>query len=467
MPENKQDMAVRYAARAANLSFDNLTDLEVEKAKKSILDLIGVMIAGSTLGSKARILASNYIGSGGNEECTVFGYGKKVPLAHAAVANGALAHTLDYDDAVDDGGVHPAAAALPSAFAICEKYNKSGKDLLEAFIVGADTVARLGNVNPKIINDAGWLGAHFKASWGASIAAGKAYGLDSEGMLNCMGLMLQQAAGSAQALNEGGNDCRELYDAFAAHAGIFSASLAHMGIRGPKQVFEGKNGLFNNYFEGYPYHPEWLDVDESSPWLHTLVGYKPWSSCRGTHVFVDGIRTLAAENGFDVSEIARISCGVGAQGRMLCEPYEDRYTPVVGADARYSIPFTVAATLVYGTLTLANFTDEGLRDPKIQKVLAEKFEWHPDDELIAEERGVDSAKIDITLKDGRTFFKKVSDPLGSVTNPMDDDAFFAKFRDCCTHGAVHMSEPTVEKLIDLCMHLEDVEDVGEIAQLCS
>lgn len=464
--ENTRDMASRYAARAASLKYEDLSELEVLKAKQSILDVIGVMIAASTLGSKARILASNYIDEGGPEECMVLGYGKRIPLAHAAVANGGLAHTLDYDDAVDDGGVHPAAASLPAALAICEKYHKTGRELLEAFVVGADTVARMGNVNPKIINDAGWLGAHLKAMWGSAMAAGKAYGLDESGMLNCMGLTLQQTAGSAQALNEGGNDCRELYEAFAAHAGTFAGELARMGIRGPKQVFEGKNGLFNNYFGGHPYYPEWLDVNEGSPWLHTMVGYKPWSSCRCTHGFVDGIRTLMSENRFGLDEIAHVRCGVGAQGAMLCEPYENRFTPTVGADARYSIPFTVGITLVYGTLTLANFTDAGLRDPKIQRALAEKFEWYVDDELVAEERGVDSAKVFITLTDGREFFKKVSDPLGSVTNPMDDEAFYAKFRDCCSHAVAPIASSRVDRLIELCMHLEDVADVNEIVELC-
>lgn len=145
------DSAQKMAQRAAALKYEDLTEKEVAFAKQSIMDCLGVMIAGATLGGKSKDIVDMMLEQGGKEEATIFGTGKKVPLELAAVANGGLAHTLDYDDAVDETGCHPAAAVLPSALAVCEAEHRSGKQFIEAFTVGSDMNTRMGLTSPKTI----------------------------------------------------------------------------------------------------------------------------------------------------------------------------------------------------------------------------------------------------------------------------------------------------------------------------
>lgn len=462
------DGAVKMAKRAVNFKYEDMSEFEAQRAKQSIMDCLGVMIAGSTLGSKCLDVIQMVQDKGGKEEATIIGFGGKVPAESAAVANGGLAHTLDYDDAVDASGIHAAASALPAALAACEmKGGATGKELIEAFVVGADMVCRLGLASPKSIIEMGWLGPQLKGAYGAAMAAGKALGFDEERMTSCIGLMLQQTSGTSEVLDEGGNDCRELYQCFAQKHGMFAALLANQGIRGPKNSFEGPHGLFHQYFEGRGATDYSLvDVDEKSPWICSEATYKPWSSCRCTHGFIDGLRQLMKEHNFTGDDVEKVRLGVGKLGCSLCQPAEVRYTPQVSADARFSIPFTVANTLVFGNVTLANFTEEGMHNQKVLEA-AKKIEWYGDEELLAETKGVESAKITVYLKNGQEHYIKVEEPLGGMVNPMTEQDVINKFKDCCSHAKKPMTEENVNKLIDLCLNLEKVEDIGQIIALCS
>lgn len=460
------DNSIKMANRAAALKYEDLSELEKLRAKQSIMDCLGVTIAGATLGYKCIDVAKMMVEKGGKAEASIIGWEGKYPIENAAVANGGLAHTLDFDDAVDASAVHSAASALPAALACCEARGASGKELIEAFVAGVDMVVRLGLSCPQILMQMGWIGPQLKGAWGAAAAAAKAMQLSPEETLDCYGIMLQQTSGTAEVLMEGGNDLRELYQCLAQKHGVFAADMAKHGVRGPKNNFDGPNGLFVQYLNGRgDVNPSVLDVDENSPWECTDVTYKPWSCCRVTHGFIDGALSMMKENGFTYKDIKKICVGVGKQGPKLCQPRESRYTPQISSDARYSIPFALANAIVYGTVTLANFTEEGLHNETVLKV-ADMIEWHQDDELCAESKGVENSKLYIELNDGRSFYAKIEDPKGSPTNPLTEEDVIVKFRDCCSHTRKPMSEETVNKLIDMCLHLEDVENVQELTALC-
>lgn len=463
----KIDGAIKMARRAANLKYEDLSDFEAQRAKQSIMDCLGVMIAGATLGGKCKDVAKLMLKKGGSKEATVIGFGGKLPIEAAATANGGLAHTLDYDDAVDASGIHATASALPAALACGELKGASGKELIEAVVAGADMVCRLGLASPKSIIEMGWLGPQLKGAYGAAVAAGKALSFDEEKMVSCIGLMLQQTSGTSEVLDEGGNDCRELYQCYAQKHGMFAAELAAIGIRGPKESFEGKNGLFNQYFEGRGTTDySWVDVDKKSPWICSQATYKPWSSCRCTHGFIDGMRQLMKKYGFTGDDVKTVKLGVGKLGCSLCQPQEVRYTPQVGADARFSIPFTVANTLVHGNVTLANFTEEGMQNEKVLK-MAKKIEWYPDEELLKDPKGVESAKTTVILNDGTEYYIKVDEPLGGMVNPMSEEDVVNKFKDCCSHSCKPMTEEQIDRLVNMCLHLEEVNDIRDIISLCS
>lgn len=464
--QTKTDAAVKFARRAAKVTFDDFTPEEVASAKRSIMDCIGVMIAGAEMGFKVKDVYKYVADKGGKPEATIVGYGGKVPTNSAAMVNGGFAHTMDYDDACISGS-HPTASTVPISLALAErKGGVSGKDFITAVTVGNDLLVRLGNTTPQVI-DQGWLGPMIKGIFASSLAGAKVLGLTEEQMVSTLGLALSQASGSSQVLDEAGNDVRELYQCFVAKAGVFAAEMAERGIVGCQDSFEGRDGFFPDYFRARVPEPDltWVDVDDESPWLVTEATYKPYSSCLCTHYFIDALRELMAEHPDITPEnVKDMHVYVAGTAEMLCQPEEGRMSPVNGNDARFSIPFTLGLTLAYGRPTLGNFSPEGILDP-LARELAHKVSWEHSDYVQSLNLGVGPGIMDVTLNDGTKYSNRCDSSLGNLDNPIPPEDMLAKFRDCCSHGVKPMSDEQVDKLVDLLQNLEQVEDVTEIIDL--
>ena len=462
----KIDGAIKFARRAAKVTYDDLAPEEITCVKRSIADCIGVMIAGASLGFKVKDVAAYAAAKGGAPEATIVGSGAKVPTNFAAMANGGFAHTMDYDDACVSGS-HPTASCVPIALAEAErKGGVSGKDFITAITVGNDLLIRLGNTTPQVIAQ-GWLGPQIKGGFAATLAAAKILGLSEEQMVSALGIALNQASGTSQALNEAGNDLRELYQCFAAKVGVFAAEMAELGIAGCKESFEGKDGFFPDYFRARvpEVEYEWIDVDDESPWLTTQAVYKPYSSCLCTHYFIDAMREIMAEHPEVTPEtVADMHVYVAGTAEKLCQPEEGRMSPANGNDARFSIPFTLGCTLAYGRPTLANFTPEGIKD-EFARAMAHKVSWEHSDYVEKLNLGVGPGIMDVTLTDGTKYTARCDSSLGNLDNPMSDEELEAKFRDCCTFAVNPMSDEKVDRLWNMLQNLEDLEDVTEIIPL--
>ena len=134
-------LSTRFAEFACGLRFDDLSHEVVLQAKKAILDLVGVALAGYPMEFPTMVV--DYIaGLGGKPEATIIGKGKKYPAMNAALANGVCAHALDMDDGYRYGGVHPACPTVPAAIAAAELQGSSGKDLIAATVAGFEILLR-------------------------------------------------------------------------------------------------------------------------------------------------------------------------------------------------------------------------------------------------------------------------------------------------------------------------------------
>ena len=133
------------AKYVANSVFEDLPEKAVAMTKMSFLDALGVTLAAGGLCDECSAFVEIALESGGNEESTILGFGKRVPAHMAAFANGAMAHALDFEDAHDLALVHPNAATVPAALAMAESIGHvGGKDFIVALAVGCDIVCRLG-----------------------------------------------------------------------------------------------------------------------------------------------------------------------------------------------------------------------------------------------------------------------------------------------------------------------------------
>src|SRR5205814_5147595 len=102
-------------------------------------------LAGSTLGAGVKELLTVVQQSSEPRESSVLGCGLRAPATIAALANGGLAHALNYDDSLAGLGLHLGVTSVPAALAMAErKGGVSGKELLAALAAGNEIMARLG-----------------------------------------------------------------------------------------------------------------------------------------------------------------------------------------------------------------------------------------------------------------------------------------------------------------------------------
>ena len=136
--------AERYSDFAINLNFNEIPQEVVDYAKLLVLDSIGIMIA-STNKEHGHIFPDVVLEMAGAEESTVIGQKKRVPAPNAALANGTLAHFLDFDDSHLKSGTHNGATAVSTALAVAEETGASGEMLITALIAGLEVMTRIGS----------------------------------------------------------------------------------------------------------------------------------------------------------------------------------------------------------------------------------------------------------------------------------------------------------------------------------
>ncbi len=463
----KVDGAVKIAHRAAAAKFEDMTAEEVRMTKLAILDTVGVILAASTLGNKCKDFVRIAQEFGGKPEATIIGFGTKVPAVTAAMANGALAHSLDFDDHVVMGG-HQSAGSFEATLAALEYAGgKSGRDLILAFACGADTVCRIHYCCPTC-TAAGWVGTACSGVFGGAVGAAKAMGLSEDQIVQAIGWALWQTSFAGQCLNEADSDARENYVAFTQQYGFLSAFFASQGLKSTVNSFDGQDGFFNKFYRPFTsVDPKYMQVEIGDPFEGVNGAFKPWCSCGQTHSYIQATRDLMKEYNITPEKVERIDVKVGNLGKRLIENPDSRYYPKKGNDARFSIPFTIACMLKTGDVKLADFEPENLSK---MYDLTEKVHWEWSEEIansLTVELGLETAYVKITLTDGTVCEKTLNIPYGHTKFPMTTEDVCNKFRDCASHAAKSLSAEDIEKIIDTVLNLEKVDDINDFIALLS
>ena len=257
------DLGSMFARTIVDTNYDRLPDEVVEASKMAILDTLGCMLAGSGAGEGVEGVVGLLDTLGGAGTCTVVGFGKRGNEVLAAMANGSLAHSIDYDDAHDDAFVHPSASVVPAALTVGESMSASGKDLIAAVAVGNDLICRLGFAvsNPQENEGLLWMLPVLLGTFSATAASAKLLGLNAEETENALGIAYNRAGGTKELVIESGA-LRGLYGMFPNMTGVLSALLAKNGVPGLKETFGGKAGFFSVYYDGVFDQSAFADMGE-------------------------------------------------------------------------------------------------------------------------------------------------------------------------------------------------------------
>ena len=420
-----------------------------------MLDAVGFSMAASTLAPEGLPFVDLAREQGTAGPCTVLGFGERTTPLAAALANGALAHALDFEDSHDVALVHPNAPVVPALLALAESDPSiDGRRFLAAMAVGCDLTCRLSLAAGRRLHERGWYPPSLLAGLGATGAAANLLGLDERQTLDAFSLVLGQLGSHGELMHSPGSVVRSVRDAFPAHAASVSAFLARRGVRGYDHPFEGPSGFFAVYVGEAP-SEDVLLAGLGETYAGAEISFKPWPSCRGTHAFVEAALALVGEAGLRAEEIEVVQLvGSPVVGSIVAEPRERKLRPQTIIDAKFSAYFTTALALRDGAVTLAGFRQDRLSDDSVLK-LADRIVFEVNDSF-------DSSKglLTVVTTDGTTLTREISTLSGSPEHPLSLDALVGKFLDCVSHAAVTPSAPEAQRLAERILRLEEVEGVA-------
>lgn len=451
--ENSGRLSQRLAVFAAGLRAEDLPQDVVRAVKRSILDQVGVIAAASGLGGDCKAFVETAKEAGGSG-ATLIGCRAETSPAMAALANGAMAHALDFEDTHDATLVHPSASSVPAALAVGERLSASGSELIAAVCAGSEVACRIGASFVGSPQDGHFFLLPLVNAFGATAAAGRMLGLNAEQMEHAFGLAMSQVVGSAAVLTEPGSSFREIRDGFNAKAGVLAAQLASRGVRSFRSPLEAEHGYYA-MFQGGRFDPSAFE-GLGDRFEVANVSYKPWPACRGTHVFIEAALDLSRRHSLQASDIESIVVDVSPFFTSLCEPESIRKKPKTATEAKFSIPFALAVTLVEGNVDLASFDAEKRGDAAIL-ALAGRVRHRSND---APQDQSTRGGLTLETKDGRQFHAEYEEPLGHPSRPIDDDRLREKFRLCVAKAACPTDDMAAELFIERTAALEAVTDIG-------
>ena len=408
-----------YVAFVGNLRYSDLT-LEVkEKLRLLLLDYVGVTAAATQLANSSPSFVKAARAMKGAGTTTAIGNGQTWSTSMAAMLNGALAHSLDFDDTHARGCLHPGVSVISAALAEAESRPETTvADFWTALAAGYEVTCRLGVA----LGTGGYsLGFHNTSTagiFGAVAAVGKLRNIDSATMENAFGLALSKVSGSMQYLANGSWNKR-LHPGFAASDAFICATLAEAGVSGAAEPIEGKYGLLNLYssFKGSSTTHSAGPFIENWEFLSTAV--KPYPACRMTHGQIELATALSPEaRVFDVKEIT-VTLSKECFP-IVGEAKDNKVKPRTVVDAQFSTYYQTAVAWLYGS-KLGWKVYDYINDAKVG-ILMSKIRVNVNTAYA----GLESS-IRVEWLNGKVREEALRDPIGEPQNPIIWTGARAKF----------------------------------------
>ncbi|MDN6860235.1 MmgE/PrpD family protein [Pseudomonas sp. CAN2814] len=445
----------RIADFALHLDLDAVPAAVQTLAKEHLLDVLGIALASSSFDfGRAAIRGVRALGNG--DQASLLGSSERLPATSAALANGILAHCLDFDDTHIGAIYHASAPAMAAALAAGQASGASGREVLTAFIIALEIGCRLGSAAAGQLHGRGFHPTALCGTFAAAAAAGYLNRLDHAQMVSALGLCGSMAAG---ILEVGESWLKRLHPGWAAHGGLSAVALAQAGFLGPNTVLEGARGF-------YATHVQTVPSGERSPahalgeqWQSLGIALKPYPCCHFLHGFVDAALSLRGQ--FELDDIERIECPLTAMLHPLVgAPRERCVRPPTVYAALFSVHYVVALALLKGRVDLGNFYDEPLNDPQVL-ALADKV--HVLDDPASDFPRHFPGEVRVHLKDGRVIQCRQPTSLGTPERPLTraqiEEKFFA-------NASRAISREAAKQLAEQVLNLDRVSSLEPLLALC-
>jgi 2-methylcitrate dehydratase PrpD len=444
-----EPMSVRNATRTlarfvADLSYEALPEAVRERARLAVLDWAGSALAGCDSDSAGKVCGL-IEELGGLPEATIVGRSGRWPALHAALANGVQAAVYEVDDVHLDCRVHPGLPVISAAYALAEREGQGGRRLIEAVVAGYEVLVRL-TIAIGVPHNNWWHSTGTAGAVGAAAAAAKVLGLPAEQAAGALGLGATQGAGLIDGTEGHALAAKHFHGGKAAQNGIWAALLARRDYLGSRTALEAEWGFLRAFAKGTDADRLTLLDRLGEEWYILRTISKPYACCLSSHAGIHALLELVHAYDLRPDQVEAVEAYTNpASYYMIRNP-----DPHDELQAKFSLPFCLAAAIVRRDLSYRAFEGATLWDPTVRSLMARvRLEAR-------EEIGRIQTLLRVRTREGKVF------ETTGLRASLDRDGLLAKFRDVVS-GIVPSAR--AEEIIRTIEGLDELGDVRALGPL--
>jgi len=359
---------------------------------------------------------------GGAEESTVLFCRKKYPARLAAFMNSVYGHGAELDDGNKKAAGHAGVHLIPAVFALAEKLGSSNDDVLLALATGYEAYIRISSAAQPGLVARGFHSTGMAGTLACAAACARPYHLDAQGIEDAIALATTMTGGLL-SYGDSRPAIKPLNPGKAAENGVLAAMLAKAGVQGPTESLEGQNGWFHAVTDEV--HEEFLKGSDHLL-LHDCY-FKLYPSCRHTHCGIDAGVALHKKIKDEVIEEVKVFIYPNAIKLAGIKFPKDQ------DETKFSIQYTLACALLNGSYGIEDMNPPRMTEDIVS--LIEKIKLFPDESMENREKGVRGTRVEVGLKNGKTYVETVFVPKGDPENPLTRDDIIDKLIVCANGQA--------------------------------
>ena len=432
-----------------NLSFSDLSPKLVEHTKLVIMDCLGVIVGGFRAHLRYKKWAEEIkrIAPGSS---TILGVGSKVEEAYAALANGTVAPSLELDEGNKFCGGHPSIHVIPAALALAEKENRNGKEFITAVVAGYEIASRIGRATTPLREE-----IHPHGTWGvvgAAVAGARLLRLDPNQAYQAASIASNYSLNAFFDAALEGATVRDTYCGVANFLGILSVRLSQNGFTGLNE------GIVRQYAHlGQTGFQESCLSDSLGERFEISKDYfKVHVGCRSTHGALDALNQIISSRGpIILDEIAKIEVSTYASAARLNNP-----NPKNALQARFSLPYAIAARLFYGSSGIDSFKDESITEEVVKLAQKVTVSENPHFSSLGPEKR--PTELTVHFHNGRKESSLIDVPEGDGSKPYSLQILREKFMSLTSPG---LGSGKAKNVLEKIETIEATENVRSITSL--
>jgi 2-methylcitrate dehydratase PrpD len=430
-----------------NTDYEDIPPDAISVANESCFDLLGVILAGS-IEPVGEIIQRYVSDQGAVPEATILASGQRTSMPNAALANGTMGHALDYDDFGGFG--HPTVAIFPALLALGEHIGATGRDLIEAYVIGCEIGMAIHHATKYNQMQKGFHSTAVIGRLASAAACAKLLNLDEKQTVTALGIAGSMSSG---LIHNFGTMTKPLHAGLTCRDGVMASQLAQRGLTAGDQVMEDPFGFTATVLGEGNYNLNEMAENLGKPYrIQDALIIKKYPCCGGNHAILDSLFSLMREHNFTYQDVANAELDQSYYSVVMVEPE----TPLKG---KFSVKYNIAAALVDGEIGIETFRDEKIAREAVQdtmnkvrtRVLA-KSESETADPMMA-------VAVKITLKDGRQFEQTTDREgiLGSQKNPWGFANIKSKFQ---VNARMVLPEAEVDEAVEAWSDIPQMTDVA-------